>query len=89
MEKNSEAKKNIRKIIDCRPNVWDRREELFKHYKELFQRKVIVLRVLNDLKIKKTVLEQEKARCLKRSKSKLYFKVTVFKQCNTEDVSKD
>ena len=57
----------IRKMIDCQANVWLRKEELFDHYENLSKRKVIIQQVLNDLKIKKTILENEKRRCADRS----------------------
>ena len=57
----------IRKMIDCQAYVWLRKEELFDHYESLCKRKIIIQQVLNDLKIKKTILENEKRRCADRS----------------------
>ncbi|XP_066922141.1 low-density lipoprotein receptor-related protein 5-like [Clytia hemisphaerica] len=57
----------IRKMIDCHANVWSRKGELFDHYEQLCQRKVIIQQVLSDLKIKKIILENEKKRCADRS----------------------
>ena len=61
------SKIHIRKMIDCHANVWSRREELFDHYEKLCQRKIVIQQVLNDLKIKKDILDNEKKRCADRS----------------------
>uniref|UniRef100_A0A7M5WZ68 Uncharacterized protein n=2 Tax=Clytia hemisphaerica TaxID=252671 RepID=A0A7M5WZ68_9CNID len=61
------SKKLIRKMIDCKANVWGRRGELYDHYEALCKRKVIVRQVHEDLKIKKNILEKEKKRCADRS----------------------
>ena len=57
----------IRKMIDCQANVWSRKEELFNYYEKLCQCKVIIQQILDDFKIKKTILENEKKRCADRS----------------------
>ena len=62
------SKNLIRKMIDCKANVWGRRGALFDHYEALCKRKVIVRQVHEDLKIKKNILEKERNRCADRSK---------------------
>ncbi|XP_066919223.1 SCO-spondin-like [Clytia hemisphaerica] len=62
------SKNLIRKMIDCKANVWGRRDELFDHYEGICKRKIIVRQVYEDLKIKKNILEKEKMRCANRSK---------------------
>ena len=62
------SKNLIRKMIDCKANVWGRRGDLYDHYEALCKRKVIVRQVYEDLKIKKNILEKEKKRCADRSK---------------------
>ncbi|XP_066910416.1 uncharacterized protein [Clytia hemisphaerica] len=62
----NDAKKNLRLAIDCRVNS-DNRDEIFDHYQSLFTREAYISNVMEDLKIKKEILEKEKKRCENRS----------------------
>ena len=63
----STSQKLIRKIIDCKANVWGRQGDLYDHYEGLCRRRIIVRQVYEDLGIKKRILEKEKIRCAERS----------------------
>ena len=63
----STSQKLIRKMIDCKANVWGRRGDLFDHYEGLCQRRIIVRQAHEELGIKKKILEKEKMRCAERS----------------------
>ena len=61
------SKTNLRKSIDCHGNRYSR-SDLFTQYEQLCERKVVIQSVVNDLLIKKKILEKEKERWAKRSK---------------------
>ena len=68
IDATSTSQKLIRKMIDCKANVWGRRDDLYDHYEGLCQRRIIVRQVYEDLGIKKKILEKENMRCAERSK---------------------
>ena len=70
----NDAKKNLRLAIDCRVNS-DNRDEIFEHYQALFTREAYMTNVIEDLKIKKEILEKEKQRCEARSKTILFHSI--------------
>ena len=59
----SNAKTNLRKLIDCKRNLNFTRIELFTHYEAISKRKIILENNEMDLKIKKNVFEAEQKRC--------------------------
>ena len=68
------AKYNLRRVIDCNVNRGIR-DDLILHYESLCKHRVVMRNVVDDLKIKRNVLEQEKERCLKRSKIQIKLSV--------------
>lgn len=61
------AKKNIRIALDCHTNVNGTRTALFDSYEELCSRNIVMKNVMEDLQIKKKILENEDLRCKNRS----------------------
>ena len=63
----TDAKMNLRKVIDCSRYDISSRSDIFKRYDELCENKVILTNVLDDLNIKLQIVKAEIARCTKRS----------------------
>lgn len=63
-----QAKMNLRLLIDCKANPVTR-DMLFDLYEDLQKRLIILLNVIEDLQIKKKLVDEEINRCSNRSKN--------------------